>query len=239
MNNKVVIITAVIASILVVGMISPIGPVYAHVNVCSSSNDHDKDGIPFSALWVAVCDLQSQIDGLQNQINNFHGGTQSNIVSTEVQLSPGICSLSPSGIPYGWCPDKTTSQYLIHDSAIGNSSVIETTTYNPVNPMSVVSCPVQTSKLVDGPDSGFLIQCNSAPDTGTVLNYIIFNPSTPNTCTAPQVLQNGICVTPPVTCTAPQVLQNGICVTPTQDDDKDKKQGSNSQFTNYKNENRH
>lgn len=40
-------------------------------------------------------------------------------------------------------------------------------------------------------------------------------PVTP-TCYAPQVPQNGICVTPPkpVTCTAPQILSNGSCVTP-------------------------
>ena len=35
------------------------------------------------------------------------------------------------------------------------------------------------------------------------------------TCISPQVLQNGVCVTPTPTCTAPQVLQNGVCVTPT------------------------
>lgn len=34
------------------------------------------------------------------------------------------------------------------------------------------------------------------------------------TCTAPQVLQNNVCVTPVPTCTAPQVLQNNVCVTP-------------------------
>lgn len=34
------------------------------------------------------------------------------------------------------------------------------------------------------------------------------------TCTAPQVLQNNVCVTPTPTCTAPQVLQNNVCVTP-------------------------
>jgi hypothetical protein len=36
----------------------------------------------------------------------------------------------------------------------------------------------------------------------------------PPTCKAPQVLQNGACVTPP-SCVAPKVLQNGVCVTPT------------------------
>ena len=35
------------------------------------------------------------------------------------------------------------------------------------------------------------------------------------TCTSPQILQNGQCVTPTPTCTSPQVLQNGQCVTPT------------------------
>lgn len=34
------------------------------------------------------------------------------------------------------------------------------------------------------------------------------------TCTAPQVLQNNVCVTPPPTCIAPQVLQDNVCVTP-------------------------
>lgn len=34
------------------------------------------------------------------------------------------------------------------------------------------------------------------------------------TCTAPQVLENNVCVTPPTTCTSPKVLQNGVCVTP-------------------------
>jgi hypothetical protein len=43
-------------------------------------------------------------------------------------------------------------------------------------------------------------------------------PQPPVVCTPPQVLQNGVCVTPPqppVVCTPPQVLQNGSCVTPT------------------------
>lgn len=43
-------------------------------------------------------------------------------------------------------------------------------------------------------------------------------PPAPVVCTPPQVLQNGVCVTPPqppVVCTPPQVLQNGSCVTPT------------------------
>lgn len=34
------------------------------------------------------------------------------------------------------------------------------------------------------------------------------------TCTPPQVLENGACVTPPVTCTPPQVLMSGACVNP-------------------------
>lgn len=32
------------------------------------------------------------------------------------------------------------------------------------------------------------------------------------TCTAPKVLQNGACVTPPATCQATEVLQGGVCV---------------------------
>ena len=41
-------------------------------------------------------------------------------------------------------------------------------------------------------------------------------PPPPPTCTSPQVLQGNVCVTPPPpTCTSPQVLQNGGCVTPT------------------------
>ena len=39
-------------------------------------------------------------------------------------------------------------------------------------------------------------------------------PPPPPTCTSPQVLQGNVCVTPPPpTCTSPQVLQNGACVT--------------------------
>ena len=34
-------------------------------------------------------------------------------------------------------------------------------------------------------------------------------------CTSPQILQNGVCVTPTPTCTSPQILQSGVCVTPT------------------------
>ncbi len=261
MNNKAAIVTAVIASILVVGMISPIGPVYAHVNVCSSSNDHDKDGIPFSALWAAVCDLQSQIDGLQNQINNLQGGGQSSVVTKEVQLTPATgCAKTPDTyFVNGYCPDSTSSLFFIKDAAVGNNSVIDVSSVNPPGGYAPAQCSVTTINLVEGPDMGFVINCSTAPTPTTLLNYIIFNPSTSNTCTSPQVLQNGVCVTPPVVCTSPQVLQNGVCVTPpvvctppkvldkttntcitpTQNDDKDKKQGNDSQFTNYKNENKH
>lgn len=34
------------------------------------------------------------------------------------------------------------------------------------------------------------------------------------TCTAPQVLQGNVCVTPVSSCTAPQVLQGNVCVSP-------------------------
>lgn len=33
-------------------------------------------------------------------------------------------------------------------------------------------------------------------------------------CVLPQVLQNGVCVIIPTTCTLPQILQNGVCITP-------------------------
>ena len=34
------------------------------------------------------------------------------------------------------------------------------------------------------------------------------------TCTAPQTIQNGVCVTPVTSCLPPQISQNGVCVTP-------------------------
>ena len=43
-----------------------------------------------------------------------------------------------------------------------------------------------------------------------VVLVIVYNKST---CTSPQVLQNGTCVTP-LKCNPPQVLQNNLCVTP-------------------------
>ncbi len=248
MNNKVVLVTAVIASILVVGMISPIGPVFAHVNVCSSSNDND--GTPFLGLWAAVCDLQSQVDSLQNQINNLHGGggTQSNINAKFVKLTPMLtcASTTPLGIPVGWCPSVSSSYFLIQDSAVGPKSVIQTSTVNPTTPVDAVYCPVQSINYTETRISGFLILCNTNVDPNTELNYVILNPAItttpPLTCTPPQVLQNGICVTPQPVCTLPQVLDKttNTCITPsTHDDDKDKKQGNDSQFSNYKNENKH
>ena len=50
------------------------------------------------------------------------------------------------------------------------------------------------------------IQC----ETGVTDN----KPTGNVTCTAPQVLRNGVCVTPETGCVAPQVLQDGKCVTP-------------------------
>ena len=249
-NNKVVLATVALASILAIGMINPVGLVFAHVNVCSPSNDHDKDGVPFSALWAAVCDLQSQIDNLQNQINNLHGGTggaQSNINAKFVKLTPATgCGSTLNGATIGWCPNPSSSEYLIYDSAVGPNSVIETSTVNPSNPSNVLSCPVQSINYTEGPpNSGFLILCNYNVNPTTELNYVILNPATntPVTCTPPNVLQNGVCVPPtPVTCTPPKVLDNDKdeCITPTtHDDDKDKKQSNDSQFSNYKNENKH
>ena len=40
------------------------------------------------------------------------------------------------------------------------------------------------------------------------------NPSSATTCTLPQVLSNGVCVTASVTCILPQVLSNGVCLSP-------------------------
>jgi hypothetical protein len=47
------------------------------------------------------------------------------------------------------------------------------------------------------------------------LNPVVKNVVTQPTCTLPQVLQGGVCVTPVVPiCNLPQVLQGGVCVTP-------------------------
>jgi hypothetical protein len=57
--------------------------------------------------------------------------------------------------------------------------------------------------------------CNTPPSCTSpqvLENGICVTP--PPSCTSPQVLENGVCVTPPPTCTSPQVLENGVCVTP-------------------------
>ncbi|MFU8787719.1 MAG: pre-peptidase C-terminal domain-containing protein [Methylobacter sp.] len=60
---------------------------------------------------------------------------------------------------------------------------------------------------VSGTDTNFTL------DTSTGSNHGSFTFARSG-CTAPQVLENGICVTPPPVCIEPQVLENGICVTP-------------------------
>ncbi len=60
--------------------------------------------------------------------------------------------------------------------------------------------------------------CQTCHTDGTVSSgragLAAFIASKTPTCTAPQVLQNNVCVTPPPTCVAPQVLQNNVCVSP-------------------------
>ncbi|MDO9141884.1 MAG: hypothetical protein Q7U38_16310 [Methylobacter sp.] len=62
---------------------------------------------------------------------------------------------------------------------------------------------------VSGTDDTFTL------DTSTGSNHGSFTFARSG-CTPPQVLENGICVTPTPTpsCTPPQVLENGVCVTP-------------------------
>ncbi len=62
---------------------------------------------------------------------------------------------------------------------------------------------------VSGTNSSFTL------DTSTGSNHGSFTFARSG-CTAPLVLENGVCVTPTVTpsCTPPQVLENGVCVTP-------------------------
>jgi len=58
--------------------------------------------------------------------------------------------------------------------------------------------------------------CNSSGCSMINAPYYFQTPAVAPTCTPPQVLTNGVCVTPPTTptCTLPQVLTNGVCVTP-------------------------
>ncbi|TAN64960.1 MAG: hypothetical protein EPN17_18140 [Methylobacter sp.] len=87
--------------------------------------------------------------------------------------------------------------------------------------MSAYGAPSCTSCHYDGTTSsgraGLAAWLASKTTTCTapqVLQNNVCVTPTP-TCTAPQVLQNNVCVTPPPTCTAPQVLQNNVCITPT------------------------
>ena len=110
--------------------------------------------------------------------------------------------------------------------------------------------PTQTFKKSPFPNRGVLVKLTNtdpaatvycAGATGHVLigagpAYVDCGAAPPVTCIPPQVLENGVCITPPscpcactppaiwngttcttpppVTCTPPQVLENGVCVTP-------------------------
>ena len=85
--------------------------------------------------------------------------------------------------------------------------------------IQVVDTAQQTSPPYPVLRSGAYPAINTTSTTTTcaspqvLQNGVCVTPTT--TCTSPQVLQNGVCVTPTTTCTSPQVLQNGVCVTPT------------------------
>jgi hypothetical protein len=55
-------------------------------------------------------------------------------------------------------------------------------------------------------------QAGNAGLAGTTLNVGTIGAEASPTCSSPQVLQGGVCVTPAPTCPAPQILQNGACV---------------------------
>ena len=57
-------------------------------------------------------------------------------------------------------------------------------------------------------------QAGNADLAGTTLNVATIGSEASPTCLLPQVLLNGMCVTPAAVCSAPQVIQDGVCVTP-------------------------
>lgn len=117
--------------------------------------------------------------------------------------------------------EGTVLHYYRSSDAVINSSDSKVCDVNipalAISASSTIGCQVPTSAV---PGTYFYGACvDSVENEGNVTNNCsvgeAMTVSAAPSCTLPQVLQNGVCVTPTPSCTLPQVLQNGVCIAPT------------------------
>ncbi len=135
--------------------------------------------------------------------------------------TPAISSLSITSVP----GDSTTRSLTINGSNFLAGNVVMYRWGNPPGG-STASATVNTATQISTTfnpggvaDTIYVKVCQSASSTvcsGELAISVTAVTGVTPTCTLPQVLQNGACVTPTPapTCTAAQVLTNGVCVTP-------------------------
>jgi hypothetical protein len=105
------------------------------------------------------------------------------------QITPQVHDHDTSdGIPVGWCPDGSRTQFVIIDSDVGAKSVVASNISSShaggnFGDKSVIK--VRLINYAAGNDRGFLIQCETAPVSDANLNYAIFNNSSINSTNSP------------------------------------------------------
>jgi hypothetical protein len=164
--------------------------------------------------------------------NDFGYGSDNdfNDVVIAIHVSPWSavdctnCNLLVPPTPITDCKQPLTTTPIPAAALTNNGRKVNICHFPPGNTSNVQKINISVNALnthLSHHDDSFQINgvCYSTacPVTSCTAPQVLQNGACvtpPPTCTAPQVLQNGACVTPPPTCTAPQVLQNGVCVTP-------------------------
>jgi hypothetical protein len=116
----------------------------------------------------------------------------------------GVSSGGSSSTP----PEKTATQKL--QDANTKLTAVVIANYTTESAASFATAKDAALLLAQETDADKLIKVKAIDDA---LALLVLKPAPP-TCTLPQILEGGVCVTPALTCTAPQVPVEGVCADP-------------------------
>lgn len=146
-----------------------------------------------ACFYLAGDSFQYYVYGFKFDLVN---STPTTNTTTTAVTSAQLFAWAAATYPSYFAGTPTSGQYLQYDYRFypgsGNFLAVDNT----------------GAVYVVGPISG-----NSLLKVGTLADFasVITASKTTPTCTSPQVLTNGVCVTPTPACTPPQVLVNGVC----------------------------
>jgi hypothetical protein len=129
-------------------------------------------------------------------------------MKTDQLLRDGSITITPAigGRIENWSSDSRSWRYVAPDTTGNIAAQLQPNTRYTITLAPNKAKAITGALLAAGWAWNFTTKASC--DVGTLSNGVCVA----NSCTAPQVLVNGVCTTPTTTCPTGQVLQNGACV---------------------------